>query len=136
MTKLTAIWGKYLSRGSLAVFWVLLLVGTHWPPSASSPPFNLSDKLLHFVAYSGLAFLLTWVLSIRTPPTWERAALVISICCLAGALDEITQPWTGRTTELYDWYADVAGAIAGVAVFMLLTTLERRRAKTAGTVGV
>ena len=136
LTKSTAAWAMWLSRGSLVLFWGALLVATHCPPNADAHQENPFDKILHFVAYGGLAFLLAWVVSLRSALTLQRAALVIGICCLAGALDEITQPWTGRNTDLHDWYADVVGAIAGVAVFMLLTTMVRRCADASETAGV
>ena len=136
MTKPTAIWVKWLSRGSLALFWLMLLVATHRPPTADVHHENSFDKLFHSIAYGGLAFLVAWVVSCRSTLTVQRAALVVAFCSLAGALDEITQSWTGRNTDLHDWYADVVGAIAGVVVFMLVTNLVRGRAEALDSAGV
>lgn len=33
------------------------------------------------------------------------------VCIAAYAwIDELTQPWTGRTCDVYDWFADILGA--------------------------
>ncbi len=42
----------------------------------------------------------------------------------SSAMDELTQPLSGRTCDVNDWFADLAGAAAGVAVFWLVSTIR------------
>jgi VanZ family protein len=97
-------------------------LATHWPfkvPPQQQPLFS-KDKLLHFSAYAGLAFLFVTVAQIRrsTIPGLRRRPLPIAALWLlavtAGFLDEITQPLTARDFEWWDWVADILGATAGI----------------------
>ena len=121
----TATAGKLIARGLLAVYWLLLLVGTHLPWDSGPNISLLPDKVLHFTGFAGLALLLAWMLSFRSVLTKTRAMIVIVICGSYGAIDELTQPLSGRTCEVNDWLADLAGAAAGVAIFCLVSTIRR-----------
>jgi VanZ family protein len=115
--------GKLFACGLLANYWMLLLVGTHLPRE-SGPSFSLlSDKVLHFAGFAGLALLLAWLLSYWSVLTKTRAVIVILICGSYGAIDELTQPLSGRTCEMNDWLADLAGATTGVVIFWLVSTI-------------
>lgn len=102
-----------------AVYAVLLLSATHAP----RVPLTLTggdalplDKLLHFLAYAVLAFLV----AAGTPGLFRRplvwAPLILGMVGLFGACDELTQPLFGRTADPLDWLANMAGAIAGLAM--------------------
>jgi VanZ family protein len=91
------------------------------------------DKTVHFVAYGLFGFLAAWVAwpwgdeSVRRTRVWlaKRAALVFAALTLYGALDELTQPWTGRACELNDLQADMIGAAIGIGVFTVLAVQPR-----------
>ena len=120
----TATAGKLIVRGLLAVYWLLLLVGTHLSWESEPSIALLSDKVLHFAGFAGLALLLAWMLSFRSELTKTRAVIVVVICGLYGAIDELTQPLSGRSCEFNDWLADLAGAAAGVAMFCLVSAIR------------
>jgi VanZ family protein len=131
---------RRLVRWFLAVYWVLLVVGTHWPQDLLPGKGRLapSDKSLHFFAYAILAGLLAIVLTERRDPpriadqaiwpVWAWSLVALAIAVAFGLVDEVTQPWTGRDLNWSDWLADAAGATAGAAIVATLRTLWRARA--------
>jgi VanZ family protein len=74
------------------------------------------DKAVHFSMYFVLAVLLTrYVLAGRV--VLRTAIVCVAGAALFGAADEWHQRFIpGRSTELADWVADTAGALAGVVV--------------------
>jgi VanZ family protein len=105
-------------RVLLAGYWLTLLVATHLPTQVAGLPRNQADKLIHFVAYAVLAWLLAtaWQASVgRLNARHLKFAWLVVV--LYGAIDEITQPLVGRTLSVADWLADAAGAAVGLIVF-------------------
>ena len=106
----------HLSILLLGLYWFALFVGTHVP----QPLVDLhlaNDKALHFAAFAGLAFLLAWSQN-SFRPAWSTVLVMLIIVSVYGAVDELTQALVpGRTTDIKDWIADVAGAITGLAAF-------------------
>ena len=105
----------------LALYWCLLFISTHAPVPSGIPLQSGMDKVLHFGAYAGLAFLLVlW----RGPSRWVGCAVILLLYSIA---DELLQIPVGRSCELGDLIADWCGATFGglVAwgVFKRLTTL-------------
>ena len=86
---------------------VLIAYLTLSPPS-SGPGLSIPDKLAHFLAFAGLIF--PYALLYRRGLIW-----MIPIAVLFGGAIEIIQPNVGRSAELADFFADVAGVIAGTA---------------------
>ena len=75
------------------------------------------DKLLHFLAFAGMAFLYPWPLS------WSRlwlAALVV--VGMAGGIEIVQDlsPAYGRHPELLDFLAGVAGGSVGLGLRFFL----------------
>lgn len=111
---------RIVSLGTLGVYWLALFVGTHMPLSVQSLG-RINDKLLHFGAYAGLAFLLALVLSTLRV---RRGTLLLPLLVAAvyGCFDELSQlAVPGRQAEVADWAADVFGAGLGVCMFALLS---------------
>lgn len=101
----------------LAIYWVVLCVGTHVPGGIIVGP-RTSDKLLHAGAYAGLAFLL----ALLSPPLglrrWRPYAGILLIAACYGAVDELGQiPIPGRNADVGDWVADVVGAGVGLTLY-------------------
>jgi VanZ family protein len=69
------------------------------------------------------------VASLRTAGVAPRLSgwLVIGICLLYGAIDELTQPLVGRFCSFDDWLADASGAIAVVAAAMVIGAMRAAR---------
>ena len=92
------------------------------------------DKVCHFVAYAGLAFLLAMVWSLRrstrSPLPLAHLATIVVLLATYGVLDEVTQPWVGRSCEVGDWIADLCGAVMGVVGFSSAWSISRWLAAT------
>ena len=100
----------------LAAYWLLLAVGTHIP---SHDPGSevVSDKAMHFGAFAGLAFLLSWSL-MRKAPSLRMAVTLVAITLCYAAIDEFTQGWVPtREPDWEDWLADSFGAAVGLAAY-------------------
>lgn len=108
-------------------YWALLAIVTHLPPG-ELPAVRVNDKIEHVCGFALLAGLLTlcaW--SFRLKRTFALCAVLVA-CMVYGAIDETTQPWTGRTCDFWDWAADTAGAgmVVG-AVWVMRRVVQRRR---------
>jgi VanZ family protein len=102
------------------LYTVVLLSATHATKLPTGP--NVSDKIVHFAAYTPLACILVIVLRLRGARRFAIAATVASLIVL-GALDEITQGFVpGRTPDVQDWLADTIGILLGTSVALLLTS--------------
>jgi VanZ family protein len=114
-----------------AVYWLVMFVGTHVPLSRTqtNDPYSL-DKLLHAAAFAGLAVLLAavgWACGFRS---WKLYASVLAVLAIYGIFDEASQALVRRReADLFDWFADLAGTLLGIAAFALgrsLWTATRR----------
>ncbi|TWU11403.1 VanZ like family protein [Symmachiella macrocystis] len=97
----------------LIVYWSALFIGTH-APTVPSGVAEVSDKLLHYLAYGGLAFLLAMDQNARGPLTWRRRGQIFAVVAVYAALDELLQIPVGRTADIRDWVADILGALCGL----------------------
>lgn len=87
--------------------------------SSSSPPAPpaVSDKILHLAAYAALAVLTFRALTGGLPAKLTRSAVVATLLITIGygVTDEVHQMFVPlRSPELYDLFADAAGAVAGL----------------------
>src|SRR5256885_1330311 len=100
----------------LLVYWGIIFRGTH-TPGPGALQVGTWDKVVHFSAYLGLALLLCLAGTsfFRSPRRLYFG--VIALAALYGMVDELTQLLVpGRTAELLDWLADVAGAALGTCL--------------------
>jgi len=107
------------------VYWGILFTLTHIPP-AQAPEMGASDKLLHLLAFTLLAFLVSSNLLLAK--RWNRVSILLSMVILAGyaGFDELTQLLVGRTAAWKDWQADLSGILAGTAACAILIYFFRR----------
>src|SRR5207244_1837021 len=99
---------RTLVRIVLAGYLIVLLIGTHLPPSSRLLPSEVNnvDKLCHFSAYAIFAVLLATARQLAAGAlsfrqlfwTWVAVAVF-------GALDELTQIPVGRDCDFWDWTA-------------------------------
>jgi VanZ family protein len=109
-----------ITVGLLVLYWTALFLGTHLPVRGMS---KANDKWLHFLAFSGLSFLLAWAIA-AFRPTWRSLAVVLMIAVVYGAMDEATQMLVPqRTADIWDWVANLVGGVAGVACYSLCLTV-------------
>jgi len=90
----------------------------------------VSDKLLHFVAYAGMAVLVVWALM---RGAWRRTTgravlLTVFICTAYGLTDEVHQLFVPeRYFDLMDIAADAAGAITAAGAVWACGIIARGR---------
>ncbi|MFT4175776.1 MAG: VanZ family protein [Luteolibacter sp.] len=106
----------------LVTLWILSSISGS---DTQLPPIKFSDKIAHFGYFFGGGGLLTAWFYRRNPenPDWPVILLSsILILALVGILDEFHQSFTpGRSgNDLFDWFADLAGATCGALVFRLV----------------
>jgi len=89
---------------------------------SSLPSVENSDKILHLIAYSGLAWLAI--------PAFPRHTLWIIFCLIAllGIGIEFLQSQMsfGRQGSIYDVYANITGVALGVAFWVIYGRLRNR----------
>lgn len=110
----------------LAAYWLGIFAATHLPPAAL-PQTTFGDKTEHFVAYGGLAFLMTAWLRLTRPAMRGVALLVLGVSMAYAAVDELTQPIVSRFADFGDFLADWVGAGLGTLAGMLAFRDRRRR---------
>ena len=120
-------WRLWIAALVLAAYWLALFAATHLPGKEGGGAFLHWDKVAHFCAYFGLAVLLAWVLAGSWGPRWPVYAVVFGIIAGYGALDEGLQRFVpGRSADLYDWLADMAGGICGLVVHRVAMFILKR----------
>jgi VanZ family protein len=107
----------------LSIYWGALLITTHIPLPKIVYQARVSDKWLHFLAYINLAFLLWFSFRPDNKVNWRNRLvwLLLLAGCAYGGLDELTQPYIGRTCDFYDFLANVAAIITGLLIVTFLS---------------
>ncbi len=107
-------------RWLLGGYWLILVAATHSPqistddlPGVAGLPF---DKLMHGLAFAGLAALLTWSRWWRERSWRFNALAAVGVGLVYGVVEEVTQPWFGRTRSGWDLLADAVGLVVGAGV--------------------
>ncbi len=106
----------------LVCYWVALFIGTHLPPRMVSS-LHASDKLLHTIAFAGLAFFLAWALPTVSNRQWYNVGCAYGIGALYAGFDELSQIPVGRTADWYDFIADQFGLVIGLGIYAILRHL-------------
>jgi len=113
-----------------AVWWGLIFVATHIPIDLPGPPGSL-DKLQHASAFLGLAVLLCAAYEAWRPRQEAGYLGVFLLAAGYGAIDEWTQSFVGRQSDVLDWFADLGGAACGVGLMFLVAAFWRARSAAA-----
>jgi len=122
-TKITIL-GTRLGVIVLAVYWILLFVGTHIPVIPANVP-KVNDKVMHFTAFFGLAFFLCYVS--KPGPRWKRFGRIAAVALLYAAVDEYTQRFVPRRQpDWMDFLANAAGIFSAIACYMLAQIIYQR----------
>ncbi|WP_160144541.1 VanZ family protein [Pseudogemmobacter humi] len=88
-------------------------------PVAALPAVGGSDKLHHMLAFTVLAL----PVALLRPRWMLQTALALA---LYGGLIELVQPFVGRSRDLMDWLANLAGIATGSLTGLALRLLLRR----------
>ena len=109
----------------LVCFWVAMFLGTHWPHlPLDFLPANC-DKLLHWSANCGLAFLIPLWLSSWRDVAFKDLAGIFAVVLGYAIFDEVSQIPVGRDCEFFDAVADCFGGLSGLAAFMAFRRAAR-----------
>jgi VanZ family protein len=119
----------------LVLYWLTMFTATHVPRAPQPLPPGFTDKWQHYVAYSGLGFLLAAWWRLRRPLTFRAGIRLFAIAALYGALDEMTQPFFGRDAELLDWRSDLIGALSGLVLGAIVLAAVYRGKRKSDTPG-
>ncbi|MHC4624894.1 MAG: VanZ family protein [Planctomycetota bacterium] len=104
---------------ALGLYWPALVVFAHVPIPEMVYEAQVSDRTLHFAAYLVLAFLLWFSVSPAQRVDWRKTRIwwVTLVVVIYGLVDEVSQVAFGRSCEVLDFTADMAGALAGFILF-------------------
>lgn len=112
----------------LAGYWLLAFAATHVPMRPGTGGIPHLDKAVHIVIYTGLALLLAAWFGVRKRIGRAKLVALIVLVALAAyaTFDEVSQIPVGRTADLRDWFADLAGINFGLCGFFALRSWVRR----------
>ena len=117
---------KVLQAGSVVL--ALAIVGFSLGPAPEEPTIDVSDKLIHGIAYFSqtLAVLLAWVgRPGRFTQPFQMAVSTTLVIVAGGLFIELAQSLVSRQTEALDALANTLGAGLGLALWSLLARPER-----------
>lgn len=121
---------RLAAYGLLGLYWIGLFTLTHIPRLTPPPELPINDKLSHFLGYGLLTVLFMMARATSVP---LRAAVYLQtfvILAVYGIFDELSQILAGRSCELMDWVADLAGiacGLVGIAVISALWQYSRKQ---------
>lgn len=107
----------------LLFYWPTLFVLAHIPIPRLVREAGVSDKVLHFLAYMILVFLIWSAISPDKRVAWRKAAVwwVLLVVSLYGVVDELLQGCVaGRSCDVADFLANLAGVVVGLIVLSVL----------------
>lgn len=111
----------------VAVYWIALFVATHLPLGEEAFPSQVSDKSLHWIAYTGLAFLLCcWREAIKRV-TFRCLVQIVVLLAFYASLEELLQIPIGRHADVRDGIADMGGSGCGILLFAVVRALCGRQ---------
>ena len=116
-----------------AGYWLVIFGGTH-APGNPLPGGGNRDKLAHFCAYVGLAFLLCGSGACFRRMGRASYAAILGLTACYGIVDELTQLLVkNRTADPLDWLADMSGTIVGMLIFAAGIRFLARREQSNST---
>jgi len=107
----------------LLFYWPSLFILAHIPIPLFVRRAGVSDKSLHFLAYLVLVFLLWFAIGPDRKVNWRRAAVwwILFVVVWYGVFDEWLQAHVGRSGDVADFLADLAGTLTGLILFSFFT---------------
>ena len=112
---------KYLDIPLTLIVTAVLTVAMLWPINQPPPAPDGTDKIVHLIAFAVLAFPLARTGRIGLTPVVVGASVF-------GGVIEIVQPSFGRSADMQDWIADIAGVVLGIVLALLYRRLRKHRA--------
>ena len=112
---------KYLDIPLTLIVTAVLIVAMLWPINQPPPAPDGTDKVVHLIAFAALAFPLARTGRFGLLPVFVGASAF-------GGLIEVIQPSFGRSADMQDWIADIAGVGLGIVLAVLYRRLRKHRA--------
>ena len=112
---------QYLDIHFTFIMTTVLTVAMLWPIHQPPPAPDGSDKVVHLMAFAALVFPLARTGRLGLLPVFVGASAF-------GGLIEVLQPSFGRSADMQDWIADIAGVALGIMLALLYRRLRKRRA--------
>ncbi len=109
---------KYLDIPLTLSVTAVLTVVMLWPINQPSPAPDGTDKLVHLIAFAALAFTLARTGRFGLIPVFIGASTF-------GGIIEFLQPSFGRSADIQDCIADIAGVAVGIALALLYRKTRR-----------
>ncbi|HZW36153.1 MAG: VanZ family protein [Deltaproteobacteria bacterium] len=109
----------------LLVLWAgFTLFLTSLPHPGIDLPFSFADKVAHFGFYGVMGFLCAMWRRESGSTKGSAATAGLLFVAIVGAVDEGHQHWIpGRSTDVFDWIADMAGGGIGALCSTILPLL-------------
>ena len=107
---------KYLDIPLTLIVTAVLTVAMLWPINQPPPGPDGRDKIVHLIAFAALAFPLARTGRFGLIPVFVGASAF-------GGLIELIQPSFGRSADMQDWIADIAGVGLGIMLALLYRRL-------------
>ncbi len=112
-----------LTLTALVVYWPGIFILAHIKVPMLVRQAHVSDKSLHFLAFLILTFLVWFSIKPGKKVNWRKSSVwwLLAVMVGYGILDELLQGYVGRSSDFLDLFADIAGIIAGLLLFTMLT---------------
>ena len=112
---------KYLDIPLTLIVMAILTVNMLWPINQPPSVPDGSDKVVYLIVFAVLAFPLARTGRIGLIPVFVGASAF-------GGIIEVLQPSFGRSADMQDWIADIAGVALGIVLALLYRRLRKHRA--------
>ena len=112
---------KYLDIPLTLIVTAVLTVAMLWPINQPPTAPDGTDKIVHLIAFAALAFPLARTGRIGLIPVLVGASAF-------GGIIELIQPSFGRSADMQDWIADIAGVGLGIVLALVYRRLRKHRA--------
>jgi hypothetical protein len=106
----------------LGIYWPVLFILTHIPVPQIARQSGMSDKTMHVLAYMGLVFFCWYTINPYSRVNWKRVKVwvILGVMVWYGAFDEYLQARMGRSGDIRDFIADLAGTVIGLVIMTIL----------------
>lgn len=107
----------------MGIYWPLIFWLTHIPVPDVARKSGMSDKTMHALAYLALTFLVWLAVCPYRKVHWKHLSAWAIFVVVVGyaATDELLQSRVGRSADMLDFIADLAGVVLGMGILSILS---------------
>jgi len=109
---------------ALLIYWPAIFICTHWPRIPNwMRQAHVSDKTMHFAAYLALVSLWWFAVSPYKKVNWRKASVwwTLFVMVWYSVIDELLQAFVGRSADVNDFLANLAGTTTGLIIFSIFS---------------